>query len=58
MFRHKNLKVVRNVMKFLANGRFLIPHDSDSENLLIVDLPSLYKHGMKSRDFATDGKRD
>ena len=52
LFRHKNLDLVKNVMRFLANGNFLIPHD-DNQNLLIVDLPDLYKHGMKSRDFVS-----
>ncbi|MBR0288979.1 MAG: hypothetical protein IJQ82_08380 [Selenomonadaceae bacterium] len=54
LFRHKDLNIVKNVMKFLANGQFLILHDSDSKNLLVVDLPSLYKHGMKSRDFRSE----
>lgn len=51
LFEHENIEVVKNVMKFLANGIFLIPHDSEKQNVLVVDLPDLYRHGMKTKDF-------
>ncbi|MBR0316188.1 MAG: hypothetical protein IJQ99_04930 [Synergistaceae bacterium] len=51
LFEHENLNVVKEVMMFLANGIWLIPYDDDNQNLLVVDLPDLYKHGMKIRDF-------
>lgn len=55
LFRHKNLNVVKNVMRFLANGQFLIPYADGNKNILVVDLPELYKHGMKTEDFYSKG---
>ena len=56
LFEHENLNVVKEVMMFLANGIWLIPYDDDNQNLLVVDLPDLYKHGMKTRDFNNEQK--
>ena len=47
MFEHENVEVVKHVMRFLANGVFLVPHDTEEGNVMIVDLPDLYRHGMK-----------
>ena len=45
LFEHENIEVVKHVMRFLANDE-IIPYD-DKTNLLVVDLPNLYRHGMK-----------
>ena len=47
LFKHENIEVVKHVMRFLANGKFIIPDGTEEKNLLIVDLPSLYEYGMK-----------
>ena len=46
LFEHENLAVVNQVMCFLAAGKIFVPYDDDEKNLLFVDLPELYKHGM------------
>ena len=46
MFEHENIEVVKHVMRFLAGNQIVVPRD-DTSNLLVVDLPDLYAHGMK-----------
>lgn len=47
LFEHENIELVKHVMRFIANGIFFFPRDDDDNNLLHVDLPELYKYGMK-----------
>lgn len=47
LFEHEDLNVVNHVMRFIGNGTFFIPDDDDEKNILVIDLPDLYRHGMK-----------
>lgn len=47
LFEHENIEVVKHVMRFLANNKVFIPHDAEEKNVLVIDLPDLYRHGMK-----------
>ena len=48
LFEHEDLNVVNHVMRFLASGKILIPYnDKREQNILVIDLPELYRHGMK-----------
>ena len=49
LFEHEDIDVVKRVMRFLANGQFFFPVD-DNSDLIVVDLPDLYKHGLCLRD--------
>lgn len=58
LFEHKDLNVVMHVMNFLSNGTIIID-SKDKKNILVIDLPDLYRHGMKK--IGTNGqdeKRD
>ena len=46
LFEHGDLNVVKHVMRFIGNGTFFIP-DDDEKNIMVIDLPDLYRHGMK-----------
>ena len=46
LFEHEDLNVVKHVMRFLGNNTAIIP-DDDQKNILVIDLPDLYRHGMK-----------
>lgn len=50
LFKHEDIEVVKQVMQFLAKGKFLTPYNDDEKNIIIVDLPELYKIGMKFKD--------
>lgn len=45
LFEHEDISVVKHVMRFLAVGDFTIPEGEPK--LIIVDLPNLYRYGMK-----------
>lgn len=47
LFEHENIEVVKHVMRFLANDEVFIPYDAEEKNVLVIDLPDLYRHGMK-----------
>lgn len=49
LFEHEDIDVVKRVMRFLANGQFFFPAD-DNSNLIVVDLPDLYKHGLQLKN--------
>lgn len=47
LFEHENLNVVKHVMRFLTSDTIRIPHDDEDKNSIVVDLPNLYRYGMK-----------
>lgn len=47
LFEHENLNVVKHVMSFLTSDTIRIPHDDEDKNSIVVDLPNLYRYGMK-----------
>ena len=55
LFENKNINIVKAVMRFLAHGCFFSPLNDD--NVMVVDFPDLYKHGMKSKDFIVEAEK-
>lgn len=50
LFEHKDLNVVNHVLRFLASGKIFIPYNDNDKierNILVIDFPDLYRHGMK-----------
>lgn len=45
LFEHSNLKVVQQVMRFLACGFLLVPNDA--KGIIDIDITTLYKFGME-----------
>ena len=43
LFKHKNLDVVKKVMRFLATGIFCVSDGS----VIDIEIPTLYKNGME-----------
>ena len=52
LFEHEDLNVVKHVLRFLASDKIFIPHDAEDTNIIVVDLPDLYRHGMKKIEAA------
>ena len=46
LFEHENIEVVKHVMRFLAINVTFLPVARKNE-ALFVELPDLYRHGMK-----------
>lgn len=48
MFEDEDVEVVKKVLRFLVAGGVTAPHSGDKDKYLVVDLPDLYKCGMKA----------